>query len=70
MIDTVANGGNAAVNAAALAAVTAMGQAGSELAGYIRTLAVAKGATHVVVRNLGNVNLTPFGRTLDAGTRA
>lgn len=69
VIDTVANGGNAAVNAAASAAVTAMGQAGSELAGYIRTLAVAKGATHVVVRNLGNVNLTPFGRTLDAGTQ-
>jgi outer membrane lipase/esterase len=69
VIDIVANGGNAAVNAAASAAVTAMGQAGTELAGYIRTLVVAKGATHVVVRNLGNVNLTPFGRTLDAGTQ-
>jgi outer membrane lipase/esterase len=70
VIDIVANGGNAAANAAASAAVTAMGQAGTELAGYIRTLVVAKGATHVVVRNLGNVNLTPFGRTLDAGTQA
>jgi outer membrane lipase/esterase len=69
VIDIVANGGNAAANAAASAAVTAMGQAGTELAGYIRTLVVAKGATHVVVRNLGNVNLTPFGRTLDAGTQ-
>jgi phospholipase/lecithinase/hemolysin len=68
-IDTVANGGNAAVNAAAAAAVAAMGQAGTELADYIKTLAVDKGATHVVVRNLGNVNLTPFGRTLDAGTQ-
>jgi outer membrane lipase/esterase len=70
VIDIVANGGNAAANAAASAAVTAMGQAGTELAGYIRTLVVAKGATHVVVRNLGNVNLTPFGRTLDAGTQS
>jgi outer membrane lipase/esterase len=69
VIDTVAGGGDAAVNAAASAAVTAMGQAGAELAGYIKTLAVAKGAAHVVVRNLGNVNLTPFGRTLDAGTQ-
>ena len=69
VIDTVAGGGDAAVNAAASAAVTAMGQAGTELAGYIRTLVVAKGARQVVVRNLGNVNLTPFGRTLDAGTQ-
>src|SRR4029079_5516076 len=55
--------------AAAVAAVTAMGQAGTELAGYIRTLIVAKGAKYVLVRNLGNINVTPYGRTLDAGTQ-
>ena len=41
-------------------AVTAMGQAGAELAAYIKTLIVAKGATHVVVVNLPDVSQTPF----------
>lgn len=69
VLDTVAAGGAAATNAAATAAVTAMGQAGTELAGYIKTLIVAKGARYVIVRNLGNINVTPYGRTLDAGTQ-
>jgi len=69
VLDIVAGGGAAATNAAAAAAVTAMGQAGTELAGYIRTLIVAKGAKYVLVRNLGNINVTPYGRTLDAGTQ-
>jgi len=69
VLNTVAGGGVAATNAAASAAVTAMGQAGTELAGYIKTLIVAKGARYVVVRNLGNLNVTPYGRTLDAGTQ-
>ena len=69
-IDTVKVGGSAASNAAANAAVTAMGQAGTELAGYIKTLVVGKGARYVVVRMLGDVNLTPFGLSLDAGTRS
>jgi len=69
VLNTVAAGGAAATNAAASAAVTAMGQAGTELAGYIKTLILAKGAKYVMVRNLGNINVTPYGRTLDAGTQ-
>ncbi|MEO6897601.1 MAG: SGNH/GDSL hydrolase family protein [Caldimonas sp.] len=69
VLNTVGAGGAAATNAAASAAVTAMGQAGLELAGYIKTLIVAKGARFVLVRNLGNINVTPYGVTLDAGTQ-
>jgi len=69
VVDTVALGGSAATNAAAGAAVTAMGQAGGELAAYVKTLVVAKGAKYVVVRNLADVDVTPFGLSLDAGTR-
>lgn len=69
VLNTVAAGGAAATNAAASAAVTAMGQAGTELAGYIKTQIVSKGAKYVVVRNLGNINVTPYGRTLDSGTQ-
>lgn len=69
-LNAVALGGQAAVTAASTAAVDAMGQAGAELAGYIRDLVVANGARYVIVRNLGDVNVTPFGRTLDAGTKA
>ena len=69
-IGTVTLGGSAASNAAATAAVMAMGQAGIELAGYIKTLVIGKGAKYVLVRTLGDVNLTPFGLSLDAGTRS
>jgi phospholipase/lecithinase/hemolysin len=69
-LDGVAHGGAAAVNAASAAAVAAMGQAGADEAGYVKTLVLAKGASHVLVRNLGNLNVTPFGLTLDAPTRA
>ncbi len=68
-LNTVAGGGNAAVQAASAAAVGAMGQAGAELAGYIKTLLVARGAKYIVVRNLGDLNVTPFGLTFDANTR-
>ena len=68
-VTAVTAGGASAVNAAATASVTAMGQAGAELAGYIKTLVVAKGAQYLVVRNLADVDLTPFGLSLDAGTR-
>src|SRR6185312_13150854 len=69
-IVTVFAGGNdifinlAAVSAAKMtptAAVTAMGQAGAEEAGYITNLILAKGATHVVVVNLPDVSITPLG---------
>jgi len=69
VLDTVALGGAAATTAAAAAAVTAMGQAGTELAGYIKTLILAKGARYVLVHNLSNLNVTPYGRTLDADTQ-
>jgi phospholipase/lecithinase/hemolysin len=69
VIDAVGAGGADASNAAAAAAVAAMGQAGTELAGYIKTLLIGKGARHVLVRNLGDVNKTPFGLSLDAATQ-
>ncbi len=70
VVTTVSAGGAAAANAAAGAAVTAMGTAGAELASYIKTLVVAKGARFVVVRNLGDVNRTPLGLSLDPTTRS
>lgn len=42
------------------AAVTAMGTAGAELANYINTQILAKGAKYVVVVNLPDVSQTPF----------
>lgn len=68
-ISIVSGGGGTAATAAAGAAVTAMGQAGAELASYVKTLIVAKGARYVVVRNLGDLNATPFGATFDANTK-
>ena len=65
----VGAGGADAVNAASAAAVAAMGQAGGELAGYVKNLVVAKGAKYIVVRNLGDLNGTPFGSTFSAGTK-
>ncbi|MDP1999838.1 MAG: SGNH/GDSL hydrolase family protein [Rhodoferax sp.] len=68
-ISIVSAGGGAAATAAAGAAVTAMGQAGAELASYVKTLIVAKGARYVVVRNLGDLNATPLGAAFDANTK-
>ncbi len=68
-VAAVGAGGQAAVDAAGPAAVTAMGQAGAELAVYIKTLVVAKGAKYVVVRNLGDLNGTPFGSTFGTSTK-
>lgn len=41
-------------------AVTAMGVAGGELAGYVKSLVIDKGATRVVVVNVPDVSKTPF----------
>ena len=68
-LDVVALGGANAVDAAGAAAVAAMGQAGAELTGYISSLVIDRGARYVLVRNLGDLNATPFGLALDAGTR-
>jgi outer membrane lipase/esterase len=56
---TVGAGGDATV--AGGAAVTAMGTAGAQLAAYVKTMIVAKGATHVVVITLPDVSQTPLG---------
>lgn len=58
---TLAAGGASAANAAGTQAVTAMGKAGAELAGYIKALVLANGAKTVIVVNLPNVSVTPFG---------
>ena len=68
-ITTVQGGGAAAATAASSAAVAAMGQAGAELAGYVKTLMVGKGARFVVMRNLSDLNVTPFGLGFDAATK-
>jgi phospholipase/lecithinase/hemolysin len=65
---TVAAGGDP--TAAATAAVTAMATAGGELAGYVQSLLLAKGASHVVVVNLPDVSKTPFALSQDAQTQA
>ncbi len=53
---------------AATAAVTEMGKAGAELAAYIKTQIVGKGAKYVLVLNLPNLAATPFGVEQGAGT--
>ena len=65
----VAAGGSAATDVAVNAALTAMGQAGAELATLVKTQVLAKGARHVIVVNLPDVAQTPFGMSRDAQTR-
>lgn len=62
----VAAGGPAAVQGATTAAMTAMGQAGAELAGLVKSQVLGKGARYVAVFNLPDVSQTVFGRTLDS----
>ena len=47
-------------------AVTAMAQAGGELAGYVNNLLVGKGAKYVVVVNLPDLSTTPMGLAAEA----
>jgi len=62
--------GSAAGNAAGLtgpganAAIAAMALAGQQMAGYVNTMIVANGATHVVVLNIPDIGTTPFGNAL------
>ena len=65
---TVAAGGNA--NDAATAAGVAMGQAGAELAGYIRLQILAQGARHVVVLTLPDAGKTPSAYAETPATQA
>lgn len=50
-------------------AVAAMATAAGELAGYVKTEILAKGAMHVVVVNLPDVSTTPYGISLGAQTQ-
>jgi outer membrane lipase/esterase len=50
-------------------AVTAMGVAGAELAGYVKSQVLAKGAQYIAVVNLPDVSKTPFAYSLDVNTQ-
>lgn len=50
-------------------AVTEMGKAGAELAGYIKAFVLGKGAQYVTVVNLPDVSKTPFAYSLDVDTQ-
>ncbi len=68
-LTTVSAGGAAAVTAAGAAAVGGMAAAGTALATATKNLVVGPGATIVIVRNLGDLNATPFGQTFPASTK-
>jgi outer membrane lipase/esterase len=50
--------------------VVAMGTAGAELAAYVKTLIVAKGAKYVTVVNIPDIAKTPFGLANSTATQA
>jgi outer membrane lipase/esterase len=54
-------GGPPAAVAAQGAAVQGMAQAATELAGYLKTQVIAKGAKYVAVVNIPDISITPFG---------
>lgn len=60
---------DAATNKASTDAVVAMGTAGAELAAYVKTLIVGKGAKYVAVVNLPDVSKTPFAYAQSAATQ-
>jgi outer membrane lipase/esterase len=68
LVTVMAGGNDVFINLATVSAgqatptqaVTAMAQAGGELAAYIKNLILAKGATRVVVVNLPDVSQTPL----------
>ncbi|MEX8500647.1 SGNH/GDSL hydrolase family protein [Leptothrix ochracea] len=51
------------------AAITAMQQAGDELAAAVLSKVIAKGASRVVVANIPDISLTPYGISLGAATQ-
>ena len=63
-------GAGADPTAAGGAAVTAMGTAGAQLAGDIKSLVLANGAKRVVVVNLPDVSQTPLGLGQDPAVQA
>jgi phospholipase/lecithinase/hemolysin len=58
------------VATASATAITAMQQAGDELAAAILSKVIAKGPARVVVANVPDISLTPFGVSLGANTQA
>lgn len=58
------------VQAATPVVVAAMDEAGTELAGYVKTMLVDKGAKYVTVVNLPDISVTPYALTQSAETRA
>ena len=65
-----AQAGAAYAAAQAPSLVVAMGTAGAELAGIVKTMIVAKGANYVVVNNLPDLGGAPAGKKQDANTQA
>jgi outer membrane lipase/esterase len=59
----------AAQATAVTTAVTEMAKAGAELAAYVNTQILAKGAKYVVVVNLPSVSKTPYALTQDVATQ-
>lgn len=58
--DVFTNVGAVAAGGDSAAAVAAMGTAGAELAGYVKSMILGKGAKYVVVVNLPDVSKTPY----------
>jgi outer membrane lipase/esterase len=59
-----------ATNEALAQAVTEMGKAGAEKAGYVKALIAGKGAKYIAVVNLPNVSVTPYALSQDANAQA
>lgn len=77
MVFVLAGGNDVFINLGAVGAgaatptqaVTEMGKAGAELAGYIKAFVLGKGAQYVAVVNLPDVSKTPFAYSLDLNTQ-
>lgn len=67
--DIFMNAGAVAAGGDATTAVTAMGTAGAELAGYVKNLVIGKGAKYVVVVNLPDVSKTPYAFAQNTATQ-
>ncbi len=76
VVTVMAGGNDVFINLASIGegfsptdAVTQMGVAGAQLAGYVKAMILAKGAKYVVVVNLPDVSKTPFAYGLPAATQ-
>lgn len=65
-----AKAGAAYATAQAPVVVTAMGTAGAQLAGIVKSMIVANGANYVVVNNLPDLGGSPASKAQDASTQA